>query len=69
MPVQIILIQMNLPPFNSTRSVVTSTSDMSAPELNFKCPRKGYEYLCNGIISGFFSNKFAKIIIIMVYGV
>ncbi len=36
---------MNLPQFNSTRSVVTSTSDMSAPELNFKCPRKGYEYL------------------------
>ncbi len=38
-PFQIIPIQINLPQFNSTRSVVTSTSDTSAPELNFNCPR------------------------------
>ncbi len=37
------------------------TSDVNAPELSFKCPRKGYEYLCNGIIIGFHvyvTNKF-----------
>ncbi len=40
MPVQIILIQMNLPQVNFTRGVETSTSDMSAPELHFKSPNQ-----------------------------
>ncbi len=39
------------PQFNSTPSVVTSTRDMSAPELNYKCLRNTCEYLCNRIIS------------------
>ncbi len=38
-PFQIIPIQLNLPQVNSTQSVVTSTSNMNAPELNFNCPR------------------------------
>ncbi len=38
-PFQIIHIQLNLPQVNFTRSVITSTSDMNAPELNFNCPR------------------------------
>ncbi len=47
-PVQIIPIQLNLPQDNFTRSAVTSASNMN--ELNFNCPRLGYDYLCNGII-------------------
>ncbi len=38
-PFQIIPIQLNLPQVNSTQSVVTSISNMNAPELNFNCPR------------------------------
>ncbi len=38
-PFQIIPIQLNLPQVNFTQSVVTSTSNMNAPELNFNCPR------------------------------
>ncbi len=38
-PFQIIPIQLNLPQFNSTWSVVTSTSNRNAPELNSNCPR------------------------------
>ncbi len=39
-PFQIIPIQLNLQQVNFTQSVVTSTRNMNAPELNFKCPRK-----------------------------
>ncbi len=45
----------------SLSSTLTSPSVPADLELNFKCPRKGYEYLCNGIISLFISNKFAKL--------
>ncbi len=38
-PFQIIPIQLNLPQVNFTWSVVKSTSNMNAPELNFNCPR------------------------------
>ncbi len=38
-PFQIIPIQLNLPQVNFTLSVVTSTSNMNAPELNFSSPR------------------------------
>ncbi len=38
-PFQIISIQLNLPQVNFTQSVVTYTSNMNAPELNFNCPR------------------------------
>ncbi len=40
-PVQIILIQLNLSQVNFTRSVVTFTCKMNAPELNFSCLDKG----------------------------
>ncbi len=38
-PFQIIPIQLNLPQVTFTQSVVTSTSNMYAPELNFNGPR------------------------------
>ncbi len=38
-PFQIIPIQLNLLQGNVTQSVVTFTSKMNAPELNFNCPR------------------------------
>ncbi len=38
-PFQIIPIQLNMPQVNFTQSVVTSTSNMNAPELNFNGPR------------------------------
>ncbi len=38
-PFQIISIQLNLPQVNVTQSLVTPTSNMNAPELNFNCPR------------------------------
>ncbi len=53
-PFQIIPIQLNLPQVTFTQSVVTSTSNMNAPELNFNCSRYGYEYLI------FIFYKFAK---------
>ncbi len=39
-PFEIRPIQLNLPQFNFTRSVVTSTSNMYAPELNSTVPDK-----------------------------
>ncbi len=36
---QIIPIQLNLPQVTFTQSLVTPTSNMNAPELNFNCPR------------------------------
>ncbi len=35
---------MNLLQINSTQSVVSFTSNMNAPELKLKCPRKVYTY-------------------------
>ncbi len=62
MPFQIILIQMNLPQVNSTQSVVTSTSDMNAPELHFKCSRKGMNTIAMESFKFFISNKVAKLL-------
>ncbi len=62
-PFQIIPIQLNLPQFNSTQSVVTSTSDMNAPELNFNCPRKVLNTYAMESFKFFIFNKFAKMLL------
>ncbi len=61
-PFQIIPIQLNLPQINFTQSVVTSTSNMNAPERNSVVPQKGMNTYAMESLKFFIFNKFAKML-------
>lgn len=63
MPFKIIPIQLNLPYVNATQRVVTSTSDMNAPELIF------IFFLFIVLLFFYFIYLFIYCFVIMVYGV